>query len=112
MTNVNLAAGSGEYLCACLDGFRGDRCEVNIDDCKPNPCRLGRCIDGPNSFSCICPQGMTGMARPAEPLPHKDQTLEEILQVSLQRLKSPPEPSCFVDQQLCLPPVFLGFVSF
>ncbi|XP_056142909.1 von Willebrand factor D and EGF domain-containing protein [Lampris incognitus] len=60
VTNVNLPSGSGEYVCMCLDGFRGDRCEVDIDDCKPNPCRLGRCIDGPNSFSCICPQGMTG----------------------------------------------------
>ncbi|XP_051263598.1 von Willebrand factor D and EGF domain-containing protein isoform X1 [Dicentrarchus labrax] len=60
VTNVNLPAGSGEYLCACLEGFKGERCEVDVDDCKPNPCRLGRCIDGPNSFSCICPPGMTG----------------------------------------------------
>lgn len=105
VADVNLPAGSREYLCACLDGFRGDRCEVDIDDCKPNPCRLGRCIDGPNSFSCICPHGMTGMDRPAELLPSKDQRTEEILQVSLQRLKSPPEAVvCFLDQQLC--PVF------
>ena len=59
-TNVNLPAGSGVYICVCPAGFTGERCEVDLDDCKPNPCRLGRCIDGPNSFSCICPPGMTG----------------------------------------------------
>jgi len=54
------AAGSGEYVCVCPEGFAGRRCEVDRDDCKPNPCRLGRCIDGPDSFSCVCPPGMTG----------------------------------------------------
>uniref|UniRef100_A0A672FVR7 Si:dkey-30e9.7 n=1 Tax=Salarias fasciatus TaxID=181472 RepID=A0A672FVR7_SALFA len=61
--NVHLPAGSGEYVCVCPDGFRGERCEVDVDDCKPNPCRLGRCIDLPNSFSCVCPLGMTGKGR-------------------------------------------------
>ncbi|XP_004560250.3 von Willebrand factor D and EGF domain-containing protein [Maylandia zebra] len=60
VASVNLPAGSGEYVCVCPDGFTGRRCEVDIDNCKPNPCRLGFCIDGLNSFSCVCPPGMTG----------------------------------------------------
>uniref|UniRef100_A0A3Q2FGV5 von Willebrand factor D and EGF domains n=1 Tax=Cyprinodon variegatus TaxID=28743 RepID=A0A3Q2FGV5_CYPVA len=60
ITNRIFPIGSGEYVCVCPDGFTGRRCDVDIDDCRPNPCRLGRCIDGPNSFSCICPPGMTG----------------------------------------------------
>ncbi|XP_061531465.1 von Willebrand factor D and EGF domain-containing protein [Phycodurus eques] len=60
VSDVNVPADSGEYTCACPDGFKGQRCEVDVDDCKPNPCRLGRCVDGPNSFTCICPPGMTG----------------------------------------------------
>ncbi|KAM6967564.1 von Willebrand factor D and EGF domain-containing protein [Aplochiton taeniatus] len=60
VTDMKFAAGSGRYLCVCADGFRGVRCEMDVDDCKPNPCRLARCIDGPNSFSCVCPPGMTG----------------------------------------------------
>uniref|UniRef100_A0A8C6U085 Si:dkey-30e9.7 n=1 Tax=Neogobius melanostomus TaxID=47308 RepID=A0A8C6U085_9GOBI len=52
--------GGGEYLCACPEGFRGGRCEEDVDDCKPNPCRYGRCIDAANAFTCICPPGTTG----------------------------------------------------
>ncbi|XP_057690157.1 von Willebrand factor D and EGF domain-containing protein-like isoform X2 [Corythoichthys intestinalis] len=54
-------AGNGEYACVCPDGFKGQRCEVDVDDCKPNPCRLGRCVDAANAFTCICPPGMTGV---------------------------------------------------
>uniref|UniRef100_A0A3Q3BCJ2 von Willebrand factor D and EGF domains n=1 Tax=Kryptolebias marmoratus TaxID=37003 RepID=A0A3Q3BCJ2_KRYMA len=58
-----VSGGGGEHECVCRDGFTGRRCEVDMDDCKPNPCRLGRCIDGPNLFSCICPPGMTATRR-------------------------------------------------
>lgn len=57
---ADAAGGGGTYRCLCLAGFTGDKCEVDVDDCKPNPCRLGRCLDGVDSFTCICPAGTTG----------------------------------------------------
>uniref|UniRef100_A0A8B9LFM0 Neurogenic locus notch homolog protein 1 n=1 Tax=Astyanax mexicanus TaxID=7994 RepID=A0A8B9LFM0_ASTMX len=33
-------------------------CNINIDDCALNPCRNGgTCVDGVNSFTCLCPDG-------------------------------------------------------
>lgn len=39
----------------CLSGAM---CNINIDDCAINPCHNGgTCIDGINSFTCLCPEG-------------------------------------------------------
>lgn len=33
-------------------------CNVNINDCAINPCHNGgTCVDGINSFTCLCPEG-------------------------------------------------------
>ena len=29
------------FSCDCVDGYEGDRCDVNHDDCLPNPCENG-----------------------------------------------------------------------
>ena len=29
------------FSCDCVDGYEGDRCEVNHNDCLPNPCENG-----------------------------------------------------------------------
>lgn len=42
-------------------GFEGALCELNVDDCSPDPCHHGRCVDGIASFSCACAPGYTGM---------------------------------------------------
>ena len=30
-----------DYSCTCAVGWTGRNCEINIDDCSPNPCQNG-----------------------------------------------------------------------
>lgn len=51
-------ADGDSFTCDCEMGYRGDTCEIDIDDCKDDPCTHGTCIDGVASFQCDC--GDTG----------------------------------------------------
>lgn len=47
--------------CSCLSGFRGPRCEVNVDECARSPCANGAtCVDHINHYTCACPPGYAG----------------------------------------------------
>lgn len=65
----------GGYNCVCVNGWTGEDCSENIDDCAMAACFHGAtCHDRVASFYCECPHGRTGEALsrlvpcPARPL--------------------------------------------
>lgn len=51
----------GSYQCVCVNGWTGDDCSENIDDCASAACHQGStCHDRVASFFCECPKGRTG----------------------------------------------------
>lgn len=47
--------------CVCPEGFEGDECEINIDDCEDNDCENNStCVDGINNYTCMCSPEYTG----------------------------------------------------
>lgn len=52
--------GSGHYICHCVVGYTGKRCETDLDECESNPCVNGTCVDVINGFQCNCDNGYEG----------------------------------------------------
>ncbi|KAM6948327.1 neurocan core protein-like [Aplochiton taeniatus] len=49
-----LPQGKG-YSCYCPQGYTGENCEIDMDDCQSNPCENGgTCIDKIDTFVCLC----------------------------------------------------------
>ena len=51
-----------DYSCDCISGFQmevvtGEKVSGNIDDCKPNACGDGNCVDKVNGYTCNCDAG-------------------------------------------------------
>lgn len=62
---------NGGYSCVCVNGWTGEDCSENIDDCASAACFHGAtCHDRVASFYCECPHGRTGEARPPRGLAH------------------------------------------
>lgn len=49
------------YECYCEDGYTGEHCETDWNDCWSNPCHNGAtCIDQVADYNCTCPPGFRG----------------------------------------------------
>nr|XP_042897100.1 fat-like cadherin-related tumor suppressor homolog isoform X1 [Parasteatoda tepidariorum] len=46
-------------ICKC-NGYYGELCQYDIDECQTVPCASGACINLQGSFKCHCPPNMTG----------------------------------------------------
>lgn len=52
---------SGGFACVCEPGHGGGRCELELDVCQRSKCANGAtCLKGFQSYSCLCPQNLTG----------------------------------------------------
>mgnify|MGYP001792217083 FL=1 len=52
--------GAG-FECICEDGWSGEDCSEDINDCENEPCANGgHCKDKVNGFSCDCNEGWMG----------------------------------------------------
>ena len=60
--NENIEKTSRPSLrCQCVEGYRGRLCEVDVDECDPNPCVNGAsCLDGKGAYTCRCLPGFNG----------------------------------------------------
>ena len=58
---VCTSAPGTAFTCACADGYSGDTCETDVNECDPNPCANGGvCHDKVAAFECECAAGWTG----------------------------------------------------
>ena len=56
-------ARQGIALCTCDDGYVGDACDTDVDDCASSPCRFGGdCVDAGSGsgYTCSCNPGYFG----------------------------------------------------
>ena len=52
------------FQCVCQEGWTGELCEENIDECQEDPCMNdGHCMDLVGDFLCVCPLTWTGETR-------------------------------------------------
>ena len=49
-----------DYTCICVPDVTGKNCSDILDQCEPDPCVNGPCIDGNLTYTCVCPGSFEG----------------------------------------------------
>ncbi len=61
LLNLNPCSSTRDYHCYCEDGYTGQHCETDWDECWSDPClNGGTCIDQVADFNCSCAPGFRG----------------------------------------------------
>jgi len=61
----NVAISSNAFQCQCVDGYTGQLCNTEINECASNPCVAGhftQCHDLVAAFDCDCAVWLCGHA--------------------------------------------------
>ncbi len=49
------------YACSCEDGWTGEHCDIDVDECVDSPCQNGaQCENLDGGFECVCVDGWEG----------------------------------------------------
>ena len=50
-----------DFTCKCQEGFKGEFCQIALDECSSEPCKHeGRCVDLNLSYECFCDYPWSG----------------------------------------------------
>lgn len=62
LNDAKCEAPQESFSCQCPEGFAGDDCAIDIDECEMNQCKNNAtCIDKVGKYECECQVGYEGV---------------------------------------------------